>query len=187
MRLELVRHPQPEIAPGLCYGRSDISVAPSVMQAVLAQLLERVPSGVLIVSSPLQRCLTLAQALSEQLGQPPPLQDARLQEMDFGGWEGRSWEQIGRAEVAAWERNMTHYRPGGGESVVQMLRRVASCYEDLRAEGEDAIVVCHAGTIRLMRAWHEAAGDVSKLEAIAQQVVQTRHEIAYGQCITLEI
>lgn len=187
MRLDLIRHPRPEIASGLCYGRSDMPAEPSAMREVLEQLLKHVPAQTLIVSSPLQRCLILAQALSDQLGVAPPRVDARLQEMDFGAWEGRSWEQIGRAEVSAWEQDMAHYRPGGGESVVQMLRRVAACYEDLRAAGEDAIVVCHAGTIRLMRAWHATGGDASELEAIAQQIMRTRHEIAYGQCITLEI
>lgn len=187
MRLDLIRHPRPEITPGVCYGRSDIPVAPVVMREVLTQLLEHVSVPARIVSSPLQRCLNLAQALSDQLGLAPPRVDARLREMDFGAWEGRSWEQIGQAEVSAWEQDMAHYRPGGGESVVQMLRRVAACYEDLRAADEDVIVMCHAGTIRLMRAWHAAGGDTQELEAIARQVVQARHEIAYGQCITLEI
>ncbi|MEW6025373.1 MAG: histidine phosphatase family protein [Pseudomonadota bacterium] len=175
MRLLLVRHPRPEVDPGICYGRSDVPVDMEETLRISATLPAALPTW----SSPLQRCASLARALN-----PPQLRfDARLAEMDFGAWELRSWDDIPRAEVDAWAADLLHYRPGGGESVLDVARRVAAFLHDLYKEDHaEALVVCHAGTIRLLRALHTGLS----LEAAAREAARTPHRIGYGEILALD-
>lgn len=174
MRLLLVRHPRPDVDPNICYGRSDVAVDNDDLLRVCATL----PAGLPTWSSPLTRCASLARALD-----PPQLRfDARLAEMDFGAWELRSWDSIPRVEVDAWAADLLHYRPGGAESVLEVARRVAAFRDDLHQEGHaEALVICHAGTIRLLRALHTGL----PLEAAALEAARTPHRIAYGEMLVL--
>ncbi|WP_426197619.1 histidine phosphatase family protein [Massilia sp. DWR3-1-1] len=193
MRLIAVRHPAPAVAAGLCYGSSDIPVDPAALRAALANLAQSLPHGAHIhmVSSPLQRCTALSMALAAQWGLPPPLLEPRLAEMDFGAWELRPWDAIARAEIDAWTADLVHYAPGGGETVLQVARRVADFVDALRrAQVSDAVVVCHAGTIRLLAAieragLHGAPPGEGALAAIALQAAATPHRIDYGGIVTM--
>ncbi|WP_374585818.1 histidine phosphatase family protein [Pseudoduganella sp.] len=152
MELILIRHPLPDVAPGVCYGSSDIPASPAALAeghaALAPQLAAALAGGARLYSSPLRRCTALATLLGQ------PTLDARLAEMDFGAWELRPWSDIARAEVEAWAADLLDYRPGGGETVREVAARVQSFLDDLR---HDAVIVCHAGTMRLMAAM--AAGE----------------------------
>jgi alpha-ribazole phosphatase len=193
MRLTLVRHPAPLVAAGLCYGISDVPADPAALSAALATLAHALPhsAGMRIYSSPLRRCTALSTALAAQLEMPPPRLDSRLVEMDFGAWELRPWDRIARAEIDAWAADLAHYAPGGGETVLQVATRVALFLDALRrARVADAIVVCHAGTIRLLAAIERAGlqgtppGEAA-LAAIALQASATPHRIDYGGVLTM--
>jgi len=175
MRLLLVRHPRPEVAAGICYGSSDVPVSEAEVLRVHAALPHRLPTW----SSPLRRCASLVRALN-----PPQLCfDARLAEMDFGAWELRSWDDIPRSEVDAWAADLLHYRPGGGESVLDVARRVAAFRHALRLQGHaEVLVICHAGTIRLLRALTSG----QPLEAAALEAARTPHRIGYGEILALD-
>jgi broad specificity phosphatase PhoE len=122
MRLILVRHPQPMVTPGVCYGRTDLGVAADQLEATLAALLRLAAGTALpLYSSPLRRCAGLAARLS-----PAPIYDERLVEMDFGTWEMQPWDAIPRAGIDAWAADMVNYQPGGGESVLQMATRISA-------------------------------------------------------------
>ncbi|MGV7211608.1 alpha-ribazole phosphatase family protein [Oxalobacteraceae bacterium A2-2] len=177
MRIVLVRHPQPEVAPGICYGRTDLPVAAGLLQASAAQLRPWLQQDTVLHTSPLRRCAELAALLS-----PEPLADPRLMEMDFGAWEMRAWDHIPRAEIDAWAADLVHYRPGGGESVVQMAQRVAEFYADLQRQQQDALLICHAGAMRLLAARHAGLPPPD----MALQAAQTPHKIAYGQTLILD-
>ncbi|KQQ42417.1 phosphoglycerate mutase [Duganella sp. Leaf126] len=181
MRLTLIRHPQPEVAPGVCYGRTDLAVAAHHLEQAVAALLPVLPAGVPLFSSPLQRCAALALRLT-----PAPVFDARLVEMDFGSWEMHAWDSIARASVDAWAADLANYRPGGGESVLQMAERVATFYADLQRQlagdgAAEAIVVCHAGTMRLLAARHAGLAPL----AMALQAAGAPHQLPYGQTLVL--
>jgi alpha-ribazole phosphatase len=174
MELILVRHPRPLVAAGICYGSSDLPVARDELTRVHATLQLR-PAPVF--SSPLQRCATLARLLSADV-----TFDANLAEMDFGSWEGRAWDGIPRAEIDAWAADLLHYRPGGGETVLEVAARVDSALDAIRRHGAGtAIVVCHAGTIRLITALATGA----PLAQAALAAAATPHQIAYGAVTTL--
>jgi alpha-ribazole phosphatase len=180
MKLVLVRHPQPDVAPGLCYGASDVPVVDADLARVHAALAAQgLPGDLPVHASPLQRCAHLA----DRLAPGRVTFDARLAEMDFGAWEGRAWSDIPRVDVDAWTADLLRYRPGGAENVLDVARRVQRFLVDLRRQDVPAaLVVCHAGTIRLLTVLY---GD-APLEAAALRAAQTPHRIGYGEVIVLE-
>ena len=179
MRLILVRHPKPLVTAGVCYGSTDLEVAPEELERTLAALAPQLPAGLPLYSSPLRRCAGLAERLSND-----SIFDARLVEMHFGGWEMRRWDDIPRADVDAWAADLVNYQPGGGESVLRMAARIAAFHADLRrqlgADGE-AIVICHAGAMRLLSACDAGLAP----HEMALQAARTPHHIAYGSTLIL--
>lgn len=180
MRLILIRHPQPDVAPGICYGRTDLPVAPAQLELALGALLPILPTGLPVYASPLQRCAVLAARLASD-----PVYDERLVEMDFGAWEMQPWDAIPRAGVDAWAADLANYRPGGGESVLHMAERIAAFYADLQHQlGEEngqAIVVCHAGAMRLLSACHSGLAPPD----MALQAARAPHHLPYGAALIL--
>lgn len=151
MRLWLVRHAEVEAAEGLCYGSSDLPADAAATRAAAQALAARLPRGLSVYVSPLQRCELLAldvQALRPDLSLKT---DGRLREFDFGRWERQRWVDIARAEFDAWLADFAHARPGGGENVAELMARVAAAWDDWRASGTDAAWVTHAGVIRAAR------------------------------------
>ena len=100
--------------------------------------------------SPLRRCTALAAAVVDRLPQLGPVRvDARLAEMDFGAWEGRPWNAIGRDAFDAWTADFTDARAGDhGESTRMFMARVGAAWDAWRASGRDAVWVTHAGVMR---------------------------------------
>ena len=117
MQLWLVRHAQPQVAPGVCYGALDVSADPFATQQAAQNLGDALPRSLQVISSPLQRCERLTHVLQ---GLRPDLTyktDARLAEMNFGAWEGQPWDAIVRSELDAWTDDFAHWRCGGGENL----------------------------------------------------------------------
>ena len=145
MELYLIRHPEPDVAPGVCYGRSDIGLAGDA-EIAAARLRAHLPAAAPVYSSPLTRCRTLAARLV-----PEPLLDARLVEMHFGEWELKRWDDIARAEFDAWAADLLNRAPPGGESAAQMLLRSLEFLADVQRAGLDAAsVVTHGGLLRVL-------------------------------------
>jgi alpha-ribazole phosphatase len=148
MSLWLVRHAQPLVAPGVCYGALDVPAdADSTARAAHA-LSAVLPQNLFVQVSLLQRCEQLAQCLR---GLRPDLTfktDARLQEMDFGVWEGVAWSDIPRGAMEAWTADFGHHRFGGAESANAVLQRVAQVWDACRTAAQPAVWITHAGVIR---------------------------------------
>jgi len=183
MRLYLVRHARPVVAQGTCYGSTDLAADEGHQREVLPQLLQALPAGAKIFSSPMQRCRSLAVALAEGLQCDFPVFDARLAEMDFGAWEMQAWETIPRTEVDAWAAALSSYRPGGGECLLDVARRVLSFRQELTAEKlEHTVVVAHAGSIRLLL----AAVQCMTPEDMVTAAAQTPNKIGYGALMRVD-
>ncbi|MBG7618510.1 histidine phosphatase family protein [Herbaspirillum sp. AP02] len=196
MLLYLIRHPQPVLDQRTCYGRSDIAVAPEVQQQCLEQLVTQLPRNVPVFSSPLHRCAGLAQLLALRLGQADVVLERDLQEMDFGSWELRHWDDIPWAEVEAWNQDLLHHAPGGGETLPAMAWRIWQALRSMRARATPAaIVVCHAGSIRMLHAcaqWRAERGDTrapdqQACEDIALRAMAQRRQIGFGEVISLTL
>ena len=149
--LSLVRHTRPNISVGICYGQLDIEVADDFVASAseVRRLLQTADS---VVTSPLLRASVLADYLATEW-QCDCRIDARLQEMDFGEWEGRGWENIPRQALESWSEDLLNFCPPGGESAGKMLFRVEQSLSELLAlPQQHIVVVAHAGTIRAMLA-----------------------------------
>ena len=133
MALILLRHGQPEIAAGICYGRSDVP-ARALGEGSLRSLVTALPDRFArIDSSPLTRCNALAEQLSAHFDLPIHA-DPRLMEIDFGNWEMQAWDAIPRGEIDAWAEDVEGARPHGGENVAQMTETKHAYRAGIRAQ-----------------------------------------------------
>ncbi|MDR0717936.1 MAG: histidine phosphatase family protein [Azoarcus sp.] len=148
MKLYLVRHPRPRVPPGICYGRLDVPLAepvPAAARRIRARLPPEFETWPLW-TSPSGRCLELAAALHHA-----PRVDARLQEIDFGGWENRAWDSIDRAALDAWAARLLDFTPPGGECARAALARALAFVHELEQDRvRRAVCITHAGIIRLL-------------------------------------
>ena len=152
MKVILIRHPAPLIAPGICYGRLDIAADPRAADELCRVALEHPVVGVTRVwSSPARRCRDLADAIALSLAITVTV-DPRLQELDFGDWEGKSWDGVARAQLDAWATFPLTFAPPGGESGTMLMMRVNDFYTDLRRDQQNCVVVSHGGPLKVLAA-----------------------------------
>lgn len=145
MQIFLIRHTRPLLAAGVCYGQLDVDCENP--QSTVHRLRPRLPSDAPIYCSPLQRARVLADALGAACGIVPRI-DARLSEISFGSWEGKTWDEIGRDALDAWAADMLHFVPPGGESVTQLRARVLEFAATLALPR--AVIVSHAGVMKTL-------------------------------------
>src|SRR5712691_10495250 len=123
-RLLVVRHAQPkEEARGRCYGALDIglSVRGHRHAQLLARTLDRIPLSA-VYSSPRQRAVETAAPLAAAHGLKPIVDEA-LREIEFGDFEGRSYEEIERSHpdlYRQWMERPTLVQFPGGESYTRL-------------------------------------------------------------------
>ena len=147
----LVRHAQPLIAPGICYGALDVAAEPEATRVAAQTLATQLPPQSQVHVSPLQRCELLAQVL---YGLRPDLSyktDARLAEMNFGAFEGRRWDSISVHAYDDWTDDFWQHRFGGAESVAEFMARVTLAWLDAMqaaAGHRPQVWITHAGVIR---------------------------------------
>lgn len=163
MQLFVVRHAPAQVS-GLCYGQLDVPVAPAAEEAARVAIASLDALGLTsaqalrfasIVTSPSARTRTLAEAMARALGQPAPRIDARLRELDFGRWEGRTWEELEREDGPAFSEWMTswqHARAPGGEGVGDLTLRLEAFLDEHAHARARCLLVTHAGPIRVLRA-----------------------------------
>ncbi len=178
MDLFLIRHTPPAGVDGLCYGRLEVSLPPSADDDIRATL-ARLPRMDGIFSSSSQRCLRLAAAIARR-DACPLTQAPALQELDFGAWEGLSWQQIPRHESDPWALDPWHRSPPGGETEQALWQRVSAWHDQTlpHCTGRQAIVG-HAGSLRLLRclilrlpieqrwSWRIGWGEIVRLQSAA--------------------
>ena len=130
MTLWLVRHAQPQIAPGMCYGALDVPADPAATQQAAQALAQVLPQGAQVHCSVLQRCEQLRHVLC---GLRPDLvckPEPRLVEMNFGIYEGVAWADIPKDALDAWTADFSNHRFGGRESVAEFTARVAAVWDE---------------------------------------------------------
>jgi 2,3-bisphosphoglycerate-dependent phosphoglycerate mutase len=137
----------PEAGPLTPLGRGQV-------RATGELLLETAPGAAVVVSSDLQRARESALIIAAALGLPACC-DPGLRERRFGDLEGRCLDdRLGEGTVEdAVERLWSDpwLRPPGGESVLEVHRRVRSTLVGLAARwpGREIVVVTHGGAIRV--------------------------------------
>lgn len=139
--LFLIRHAEPMVK-GTFLGQLDPPLSPvghAQAQETLSCL--KVQAA---YASPLRRALeTAAYVRSPQL---ITLQE--LQEIDFGQWAGKTWEQVqtGWPELAQQKlENWLSVAPPGGESWADFVLRIGTAWQRIRTGPFPAAVVAHQG------------------------------------------
>lgn len=121
------RHPRPIGAAGRCIGRTDLPVDPRRTRRLARRIATIIRDADLpreVWTSPSTRCADVGRLLARR-GFTHRI-DTRLAELDFGAWDGQCWSAIAADEVARWETDFEHHRPGDGESVASLTRRARS-------------------------------------------------------------
>lgn len=123
--------------------------------------------------SPLSRARDTMDLLRAEVGAglPAVVHDDRLREIAFGDWEGRTWDDLKRAEpllMAERRRDTWNFVPPGGESYAGLLGRLRPWLEGLP---EDAVVVAHGGVARALL--HCRAG-LDPERAVREEIHQGR-------------
>lgn len=149
---DLLRHGEP--VGGRKYrGQIDDPLSEKGWQQMREAVGDHCPWDV-ILSSPLCRCAAFAQDLAARHGIPLEL-DARLMELGFGEWEGRTATELLDCDplllTRFWQDPVNH-APPGGETLATFRDRVRDAFNEAlsRHEGRHVLLVCHAGVIRLL-------------------------------------
>jgi alpha-ribazole phosphatase len=148
MELYLIRHTRPDVPEGVCYGQSDVGLAETFPEELLALERKLPPSDTLqFFSSPLRRCLVLAEALSTG----PVETDTRLMEMDFGAFEMQPWSSIEPGALNHWMEDFVNRHCPGGESYLDLYDRTVACFEKIIEKDHERIgLVVHGGVVRAL-------------------------------------
>lgn len=151
--LWMLRHPKVDVAPGICYGGTDVPLHRDHAELCVNEWANALPNGIELWHSTLSRCEQPSQWIRRPRADISLKSDVRLIEMHFGAWEMRPWADVGLLEMDAWTRDFADHRPGGGERVSELMARVASAMADVVArctrQGQtSAAWLTHAGVIR---------------------------------------
>ena len=113
-----------------------------------------------IYASPRLRALRTAQIIADRLGLSPVVLDG-LAEVDFGEWEGLTYEETRLSDpdrLDRWYEDPFSNRPPGGESLTEMWERVRLSMTVIAQshEGSRAVaVISHGGPIRALESYCE--------------------------------
>ncbi len=176
MDLTLIRHTKVDTKEGVCYGHTDVGLAPSFEKEKKA-IKKKLPHGSFdaIYSSPLNRCKKLAESL---FSNKEIILDERLKELNFGEWEGLHWDEISTSEEAeAFFNDYLNTACPGGESYQDMLKRVTEFYDEIKGKHEKVAIVSHGGPIRALLC---VIKNITPKEAFEKKV-------EYGEVIKLKI
>jgi alpha-ribazole phosphatase len=188
----LIRHGETtHHARGRCYGSLDVVLSPTrvgQMQAVA----RCIPSGELaaIYCSPRTRCRHSAEIIASQQTCPVTVVE-ELAELNFGDFEGRTYNEIAAAHpelYAEWMANPTKVHFPGGESFAEMWKRVSTAVAKLRATHAALTfgIVAHEGVNRIVLA--EALGlSAENIFRIAQRCAALNLVQYYGEQPVVEL
>ena len=152
MKITLIRHTRVAVETGICYGWSDVGVAPS-FETEASRVKENISNEQfdIVYSSPLSRCRKLAAFC----GFHEPILDDRLKELNFGEWEMKSWNELSsdpRSE--AWFKDWVNNPTPNGESLQDQYDRVSDFLNELRKSGlQKVCLFAHGGGLTCARVY----------------------------------
>ena len=182
--LDLLRHGETELGHTL-RGSTDDALTLEGWQDMQRTLDTAIATGQrwdMVASSPLQRCLQVAQFVA-QVQQLPLYIDAQFQEMHFGEWEAIStqvlYEQYPE-DLAKFWMTPTQFAPPQAESLLNFQQRVLQGLSDLnqylqqleQPQPKRVLLVTHGGVIKLLKvlAQQHHLDDILKMSAAMGQL-----------------
>ena len=150
MKLFFLRHTSLNVEIDVFYGQTDLDVSDRFEEEV--KLIKKKIKNfnidtnyIKVYSSPLKRCIKLTNKLTKNY-----IVDERIKEMNLGDWEMKKMSSISKKEKLDWENNLLSFKIPNGESNNEFLKRLKSFLDDIIKFNEDALIVCHAGSINGM-------------------------------------
>ena len=150
MKLFFLRHTSLNVEIDVFYGQTDLDVSDRFEEEV--KLIQKKiknfnidTNSIKVYSSPLKRCIKLTNKLTENF-----IVDERIKEMNLGDWEMKKMSSISKKEKLDWENNLLSFQIPNGESNNEFLKRLKNFLDDIFKFNEDALIVCHAGSINGM-------------------------------------
>lgn len=147
------RHPRPIGVAGRCVGQSEVVVD----RRKVKRLAHRIRAQArrhhwprVIHTSALGRSREVGRYLARWGWQH--VVDPLLNEASFGAWDGLRWDQIDPDLIDAWVEDFAGFRPGGGESLIDVLARARAWRPVADALSTVTLVVGHGGWM-LARRW----------------------------------
>ena len=142
-------------AEGRLCGRTDVPLSDGGHRQ--AQLLANRMKSIVaeaLYTSPLSRAVETARLIGAAIGREPVV-DRRLVELNYGAWEGRTFDEIQRAApavYAAWDADPGRLAPPEGETGAQLIERVTPFLAEVaqRHQSGNVVVVCHKTVCRLL-------------------------------------
>lgn len=147
-------------------GRSDIPLSAAGQSAVkqLGQTFNSDTQFTHWYCSPLQRTRETSSLLSLELSaianHPVPVEsiDSRLVELNFGDWEGMTWDEVHRdyeQSLNLWGEDWVNRSPPNGETFAEQVHRCQQWLDDWgrgleSSANSSAMVVAHGGSIRAL-------------------------------------
>ena len=175
----MIRHTCPAIDKGICYGQSDLELAASFEEEKKA-VLKLLPSAIdRVYTSPLKRCVQLAEGIAGAGRTGKIVQDDRLKELHFGKWEMQKWDEIPRKELDMWGNNFLTAVVPGGESFQDLKKRLGEFWEETKRlqKGKRIGIVTHHGIIQALLL----------LEHTIEEKQLFSRKIPYGGVLRIEV
>lgn len=146
--LALIRHaPTTWNAEGRLQGRRDTPLSADGEAALATWSAPAALAGFDWVASPLGRTMATARALTGGV----VATDARIIEMDWGEWEGRTRKELSETLGTDFRENETRgldFLPPAGESPRMVQDRLRPFFADIAKAGRPTVAVTHRGVIR---------------------------------------
>jgi len=173
MEIYLIRHTTPLLSPGLIYGKMEVELT-DTFEEELAIVRQKLPKFFdAVYSSPSLRCTQLAKRIEKDF-----ISDFRLMELNFGDWEGKTWDTVDQTSLQLWMDDYVNVCVPGGESMLEMQSRINDFWKELTQQPYSRIaIVTHGGVIRIL---------LSKVRSIALDKI-FEIKVAYGEVFLINI
>lgn len=157
-KVYLVRHGETDYNKmGCYYGWTDCSLAQEGIKQsqALRKSFENIQYDVML-SSDLKRAAETANIINRS---PREIMvDKRLRELNFGQWEGKSYEEIATEYTEHWNlwiEDFENATPTEGESFVTMYNRICEYMDEVLNLYKDKsiVIVSHNGSLRIIVAY----------------------------------
>ena len=146
MEVYLIRHTSVDVAPGVCYGQTDVPLRPTfeAEAAVCNEQLQSFAPFDAVFTSPLSRCVRLATFC----GYPDAIRDRRIMEINFGAWEMKAFDEIQDSRLQEWYADALHVAATDGESFATQYERVSHFLDELKQQPWQRVALfAHGGVL----------------------------------------
>ena len=157
--LYLLRHGE-ITTPGILAGKTNVALSELGHKQVL-QANKFIKNIDRCISSPLIRCYESARLYCHQKNLPLEV-ESKIQEMNFGDWDGKSYQELWRinsqpsngslttSAIGNFWQNPWQNQPPNGETMDHFVTRVDSWWQNFCTESrlQNTLVFTHAGVIK---------------------------------------